>query len=161
MNQGNIRRWLLPGALAVASLLGTGCERDEERIRREIPRTGGPYQGVANDSQPLSSFGPRTGGSGTGGSGTGGSDTPNIAPVQDIVGANLPPTAVGNVPPRVEPGIAAGSPTAIQREQEQQQAQDEQSAPKPGVPPANEPPDGVSSPKPGDAPPREDSQVPH
>ncbi|NVJ27546.1 MULTISPECIES: hypothetical protein [Myxococcus] len=153
MNQGNIRRWLLPGALAVASLLGTACERDEERIRREIPRTGGPYQGIANDAQPLSSFGP----------GTGGSGTPNIAPVQDIVGTNLPPTAVGNVPPRVEPGIAAGSPTAIQREQEQekQQAQDEQSAPKPGAPPANKPPDGASSPKPGDAPPREDSQGPH
>ncbi|MFY2563636.1 hypothetical protein ACN469_38940 [Corallococcus terminator] len=151
MNQGNIRRWLLPGALAVASLLGTACEREEQRVRREIPRTGGPYQGIANDSQPLSSFGP----------GTGGSGTPNIAPVQDIVGANLPPTAVDNVPPRVEPGIAEGSPTAIRRQQEQQQAQDEQATPKPGDPPANKPPDGVSGPRPGEAPPREDSQVPH
>ncbi|NTX03144.1 MULTISPECIES: hypothetical protein [Myxococcus] len=145
MNQGNIRRWLLPGALAVASLVGTACHREEERVRREIPRTGGPYQGVANDSQPLSSFGP----------GTGGSGTPDIAPVQDIVGTNLPPTAVGNVPPRVEPGIAAGSPTAIQKEQQ------EQDAPPQGAPPAKNTTDGTSAPKPGDAPPREDSQVPH
>ena len=51
MDQGRFRRWLLlPGALAAAALLGTGCERG--------PKTGGDYEGVANESQPTESFRP-------------------------------------------------------------------------------------------------------
>ncbi|QSQ12802.1 hypothetical protein [Myxococcus landrumensis] len=124
MNQGNMRRWLLPGALVMASLLGTACQREKARWREEVPKAGGPYQGIANDAQPLSSFGP----------GTGGAGTPHIAPVQDRVGENLPPTAVDNVPPRLEPGIAAGDPDAILKFQQEEQKQAEELQPAQGQP---------------------------
>ncbi len=54
MHQGGFRRWLLlPGALAAAALLGTACERD-----KPLPKTGGEYEGVANEQQPTESFVP-------------------------------------------------------------------------------------------------------
>ncbi|WP_163994816.1 hypothetical protein [Pyxidicoccus caerfyrddinensis] len=54
MHPGGFRRWLLlPGALAAVALLGTACERD-----KPLPKTGGEYEGVANEQQPLESFGP-------------------------------------------------------------------------------------------------------
>ncbi|HZI09408.1 MAG TPA: hypothetical protein VE153_03395 [Myxococcus sp.] len=53
MHQGRFRRWLLlPGALAAAALLGTACERDQS----SLPRTGGEYEGQANDQQSSESF---------------------------------------------------------------------------------------------------------
>ncbi|WP_338863466.1 hypothetical protein [Myxococcus stipitatus] len=122
MNQGNVRRWLLPGAIVMASLLGTACQREKARWREEVPKAGGPYQGIVNDAQPLSSFGP----------GTGGAGTPHIAPVQDRIGENLPPTAVDNVPPRVEPGIAAGDPDAIREFQKEEQKEAQENLPTQG-----------------------------
>ncbi|MBZ4396260.1 hypothetical protein VZQ01_25030 [Myxococcus faecalis] len=107
MNHRTARRWLLPGALVVITSLGTACG----------DWGGSWYQGNSNEAQPLSSFGPGTGGSG-----------PNIAPVQDRVGENLPPTAVNNVPPRVQPGIAQGDPDAIRREEEKEARQDREEA---------------------------------
>jgi hypothetical protein len=54
MHPRGFRRWLLlPGALAAAALLGTACERD-----KPLPKTGGEYEGVANEQQPTDSFGP-------------------------------------------------------------------------------------------------------
>jgi hypothetical protein len=54
MHPGGFRRWLLlPGALAAAALLGTACERD-----KPLPKTGGEYEGVANEQQPTDSFAP-------------------------------------------------------------------------------------------------------
>nr|AYM53902.1 hypothetical protein [Corallococcus coralloides] len=54
MDQGRFRRWLLlPGALVAATLLGTACERE-----KPLPRTGGDYEGVANEAQPTESFRP-------------------------------------------------------------------------------------------------------
>lgn len=56
MDQGRFRRWLLlPGALAAAALLGTACERE-----KPLPKTGSDYEGVANEAQPIDSFGPGT-----------------------------------------------------------------------------------------------------
>ncbi|MCP3059434.1 hypothetical protein LXT21_11670 [Myxococcus sp. K38C18041901] len=107
MNHRTARRGLLSGALVVMTSLGTACG----------DWSGSWYQGNSNEAQPLSSFGPGTGGSG-----------PNIAPVQDRLGENLPPTAVNNVPPRVQPGIAAGDPNAVRREEETEARQDREEA---------------------------------
>ncbi|MCP3139402.1 hypothetical protein [Pyxidicoccus xibeiensis] len=95
MHQGGFRRWpWMTGALASAALLlGTACEREHP-----LPRTGGEYEGVANEQQPLESFAPgaaeppATGGAGRqddefmrpqqqrnpGQEGSGGSGTPGI-----------------------------------------------------------------------------------
>lgn len=52
MHHGGFRRWLLlPGALAAAALLGTGCERD-----KPMPKPGGAYEGIVNEQQPTESF---------------------------------------------------------------------------------------------------------
>jgi hypothetical protein len=54
MAQGGFRRWLLlPGALAAAALLGTACQGE-----KSMPKTGGDYEGVANEQQPTESFRP-------------------------------------------------------------------------------------------------------
>jgi len=107
MAQANVRHWLLSGVLVATSTLGTvGCQKEERRISEGKA----PYTHPVNVPQPLDSFGP----------GTGGAGFQNIAPVQDRVGENLPPTAVDNVPPKVLPGVAAGSPESIEKLQQQE-----------------------------------------
>ncbi|MCP3100614.1 hypothetical protein LZ198_17220 [Myxococcus sp. K15C18031901] len=142
MSQASVRQWFLPGVLVVASALGTaGCQREERELQREerrIPKAGTSYQGVANDEQPLSSFGP----------GTGGAGFQNIAPVQDRVGENLPPTAVKNVPPKELPGVAAGNPVDVEKLEQQQRE---------GIPP---PPNERETPPPQDLQQRKQKQAP-
>ena len=58
MHSKRLHHWTLVAVCAAtAALVGPGCNRDKPTM----PRTGGPYEGVANTQQPAP---PGTGGSG-------------------------------------------------------------------------------------------------
>jgi hypothetical protein len=102
MHQGGFRRWLLlPGALAAAALLGTGCERDNP-----LPKTGSGYEGVANEQQPTESFVP---------------GNQQAQPQQGgwaDPGSNLPPATGGSGHDDEQQG-AGSTPDEFQRPQQQ------------------------------------------